>query len=65
MSDLTEQYSSVKIRIAKQDFIPRSQRMIAWVEANADEIDNRPDGNIQFSFSKEHLKIKQELFTNL
>lgn len=48
-----------------RSYIPRSQKMIAWIEANRDDIDNLKNGNVEFSFSKEYLKIKQEFFTQL
>lgn len=45
-----------------RSYIPRSQKIIAWVEQHANEIDNRKAGNLKISFKNESLQICEELF---
>jgi len=45
-----------------RSYIPRSQRIISWIERNADEIDNRKSGNLKISFKNDSLQINEELF---
>ena len=43
-------------------FVPRSHKMIAWIEKHANEIDNRKSGNLKISFRNESLQICEEVF---
>ena len=43
----------------------RSQRMIDWIVSHKEKIDKYNSGNIQFSFVKNTLKVKDENFEDL
>jgi hypothetical protein len=45
-----------------RSYIPRSQRVISWIEKNADELDNRKSGNLKVSFKGDSLQICEEIF---
>jgi hypothetical protein len=45
-----------------RSYVPRSQRIISWIERNADDIDNRKSGNLKISFKNDSLQICEEVF---
>lgn len=65
---LTKRIVSAKVGTDDESirsYIPRSQKIIAWIELHADEIDNRKNGNLVFSFSGDSLKARDENIYNL